>query len=425
MKAKTLLATLLLATFSLSLHAQNEYRISQSISNEINDITIRPGWNVVLKQGTQPSLTIVTTCQAFFDDGTEPEVCTIKEQSLELLENTTMPKSTVIEIVLSVPIESLYVGPGSSLTTDNLRFSDDWNNIEISDSAIVRGKSWHSNSSYVKVGFHSELTLDTLEATKRLTVICRPYSKFECPAVISPDTKIKKDKRSLGTPFQSDSIQNIKVKETNNNWWHHIDGISLSGGISAPIPLYMNNKSGSAYNRGESYRITLQAGFLRQIELTRRLSFNPTLRYDWEWHRLLNNVVTDGNSLTLTDTPTAEQPQQHILSQYVGINLGFTYAIGKKDREKIYPYHINFGLSGLYNISGRLATRTMGTDNRWNRTNVKTDIFNPWQIRANVGIGGGHLLGRFNLNLTYDLLPTFRSGIGAKDIRTFGVSISF
>ena len=90
-----------------------------------------------MKQGTHSSLTIVTTCQAFFDDGTEPEVCTIKEQSLELLENTTMPKSTVIEIVLSVPIESLYVGPGSSLTTDNLRFSDDWNNIEISDSSIV------------------------------------------------------------------------------------------------------------------------------------------------------------------------------------------------------------------------------------------------------------------------------------------------
>ena len=66
----------------------------------------------------------------------------------------------------------------------------------------------------------------------------------------------------------------------------------------------------------------------------------------------------------------------------------------------------------------------MGGDNRWDRTREKIDVMNPWQLRAFVNIGGGPLT-RASLGLSYDLLPTFRSGTDADKIRTFGITLSF
>ena len=155
------------------------------------------------------------------------------------------------------------------------------------------------------------------------------------------------------------------------------------------------------------------------------MSFVPYFIYEWDWRRLLNTVKKEGDALVLDNSYGALNPQQHLLAQNIGIDYTFRYSFGKVNQKTgMKPYSLNFGLAATYNISGRLATRTMGDDNRWHRTNEKVDVFNPWQLRAHIGIGGGPLT-RATLSLTYDLLPTFRSSIGADKVHTFGVSINF
>ena len=186
----------------------------------------------------------------------------------------------------------------------------------------------------------------------------------------------------------------------------------------------MNNTQGSPYNRGENYRIHLQLAISPDIKIRDNLQLRIALQSEYDWSRLLNTVTTDGNSLTLDNSYGALNPQQFLLGTSLGLDFSLKYSFGKSNPQTgLTPFGLKFGVTAML-VKGHLSTRTMGSDNRWHRTSEKVDVFNPWQLRAHFGIGGGPLT-RATLSLTYDLLPTFRNGIGADNVHTFGVSISF
>lgn len=440
MKRTLFIATLLVALLVQGLQAQNEYRIKQQLPDNIDSIDICAGWVVKLNQAEEASLTIVTPCQIFYDDANEPAVCNVEGRTLSLLENKTMPKSTVIEINVTKPIHNLRFDYGASVETGNLQFGkycqvdvgtgqSNYNSEQyrLFSKTSVKGGTWHSEGRIsLYVNHEAELKLDSIVAEKEVNAKVHSGATLECPVVLSPETKIKKDVKSLGTDYQTDSTINMTVKSQNRNWTRYFDALTLSGGISAPIPLYMNNKSGSAYNRGENYRFCYIIGVTSGLPLTKRLTFTPRLLGELDWSRLLNSVKTDGNSLTLDNSVGAERPHQLLYSASMGLDFHFNYDIGRKNAETgRYPLALNFGLALLSNGNSSLVTRTMGTDNRWHRTREEANVFNPFQIRASVGIGGSSLLGPASINLFYDLLPTFKSGIGADKHHTFGISISF
>lgn len=443
MKKSTILAAAVFAiliffSFATELKAQSEFRIKQAIPSDIDSLYITAGWQVHIKQDKEASVTIVTPCEAFFDEDSEPELCKIEGHVLTMLENSSMPKNTVIEIVLSHPVRFLNIAKHATVTTEDLTFSekpasvklkiDDVeihnNYVEIDENAIVSGTVWRTPTSImVDINPDASLKLDSLTAGKRIYINQSEDASLECDNMISQNTELKRAKHIKGTVYQSDTAKHLTVK---TRWYltREAHGIFINGGITAPIPLYMNNKQGSPYNRGENYRINLQMQFIT-VKLTNRLSYTSYLRYEWDWRRLLNTVKKEGDALVLDNSFGALNPQQHLLAQNLGLDYNFTYTIGKKNVKTGMPaFRLNFGMAVMYNISGRLATRTMGEDNRWHRTNEKVDVFNPWQLRAHVGIGGGPLT-KATLSLTYDLLPTFRSGIGEDKIHSFGVSINF
>lgn len=415
-------------SFATELNAQDEFRIRQNITENIDSLYVTAGWKVHIQQGTEASVTIVTPCSSFFDNDSEPEVCKIEGCTLTILENNTMPKNTVLEIMLAKPLLLLEIGEDAGVTTGTLAFNNSKgcisSEINIRERATVEGSSWHSTwNMFINIYPDASLKMDSLVAKKILDIDQFEGASFECPNMISSDTQLSRSKKAKGPMYESDSAKNIRV---NTRWYlsRERHGIFVNGGIDAPIPLYMNNKQGSPYNRGENYRIRLQLSFI-DVNLGKKTSFIPFFIYEWDWRRLLNTVKKEGDALVLDNSYGALNPQQHLLAQNVGIDYTFRYNFGKENKETgKRPFSLNFGLAATYNISGRLATRTMGDDNRWHRTNEKVDVFNPWQLRAHVGIGGGPLT-RATLSLTYDLLPTFRSNIGADKVHTFGVSISF
>ncbi len=440
MKKTILFTAMILTTLAASLQAQNEYRIKQQLPDNIDSIDICAGWVVKLNQAEEASLTIVTPCQVFYDDANEPAVCNVEGRTLSLLENKYMPKSTVIEINIVKPIRKLCFDYGANVETGDLQFGkyclvdvgtgksgENYGRFRLFPKTSVKSGTWRSEGKIsLYVDHEAELKLDSIVADKSLYVKVYSGATFECPVVLSPETEIKKDVKSFGTDYKSDSTINMTVKSQNRNWTRYFDALTLSGGISAPVPLYMNNKSGSAYNRGENYRFIYIIGVTSGLPLTQRLTFTPRLIEELDWSRLLNSVKTDGNSLTLDNSVGAERPHQLLYSASMGLDFHFNYDIGRKNAETgRYPLALNFGLALLCNGNSRLVTRTMGTDNRWHRTREEANVFNPFQIRASVGIGGSSLFGPASLNLFYDLLPTFKSGIGADKYHTFGVSISF
>lgn len=429
MKKSTILAAaiftiLVIFSFATELNAQNEFRIKQAIPSDIDSLYITAGWQVHIKQDKEASVTIVTPCEAFFDEDSEPEVCKIESHTLTMLENNTMPKSTVVEIILTKMPHFIEIGKDATVTTGDLTFPDRQSDLDILEGATVSGSRWHSaRSIFIGISPDASLRLDSIAAEKHISIRQMEDANFECTSMFSPKTNLYRHKKAKGPVYESDTAKHLTVK---NRWYlsRERHGIFVNGGVDAPIPLYMNNRQGSPYNRGENYRINLQMHMIN-VDITKRLTFTPYLRYEWDWRRLLNTVKKEGDALVLDNSFGALNPQQHLLAQNLGLDYNFTYTIGKKNVKTGMPaFRLNFGMAVMYNISGRLATRTMGEDNRWHRTNEKVDVFNPWQLRAHVGIGGGPLT-KATLSLTYDLLPTFRSGIGEDKIHSFGVSINF
>ncbi len=422
---KIAIFTAFLLTSITMLSAQDEYRVSQPLSDSIDWVVIEDGWQVRIRHGEKSSLTIVTPCGTFFEEDNEPQISTVVGDKLTLHSNKYMPRSTVVEITLKHKLHYLKVEKGATVQTDNLMFYGSFADVDISEDATVTGKSWRGAKNLdVTVDQNATLRLDTLQAENKLTLLREPKARVDCPTLISADTKVKSDVKSCGSLYQTDPARNLTVKNVKRSFAKSIEGITFSIGLSSPVPLYMNNKSASPYNRGESYRICFQWGLNKAIPVG-PLSFDPRITYELGWSRLLNSVSYNGNALVLNTPASGEIPQQHLYTESVGLRLGMGYSFGQKNKDNgEKPFKLGFGLDALYNFGGRLVTRTMGSDNRWDRTREKIDVMNPWQLRAFVNIGGGPLT-RASLGLSYDLLPTFRSGTDADKIRTFGITLSF
>ncbi|MBP5326887.1 MAG: hypothetical protein J6Y98_03125 [Bacteroidales bacterium] len=431
MKKSTALTIIVLAiiaffSFSNELQAQNEYRISQPIPDSINSLYIEEGWQVIIRHGEQSSVTIVTPCSNFFEEDNEPQICNVGHNQLTLQANMTMPQKTVVEITLKHKLHNLHVQENATVQTDNLMFYGNFAHVSIDEGATVTGKSWISSKNLeVTVDHNATLRIDTLQAADELTMYRKSKAHVDCPTLISANTKVKSDVKSFGSLYQTDTIRNLTVKNVNRSWLDALEGISFSVGLQSPIPLYMNNKSGSPFNRGENYRIYFYWNFLKPFHLTDKFTFNPGIAYSCDWSRLLNSVAYNGNTLVLNTPTSGELPQQHLYSENIGLQFKFNYAFGKMNQESgRSQFNISFGLDVMRNVNARLVTRTMGTDNHWNRTREKIDVMNPWQLRTFISIGGGPLT-RASLGLTYDLLPTFRSGTDADKVHTFGITLSF
>lgn len=431
MKKSTLFAAatfvlLIVFSFATSASAQNEYRISQPIPDSISSLDIYDGWQVRIRHGEQSSVTIVTPCSVFFDEGNEPQISAVKGRELALRSNSQMPKSTVVEITLKHKLHYLCVNKNATVETDDLLFYGKGANVNIFEGATVSGRSWKGEKELeVDVEHDATLRLDTLQAADELTLLRAYRATVHCPVLISNNTKVRNDINSFGSLYQTDVARNLSVKNVNRSWTEHYEGTSVSFGLTSPVPLYMNNKSGSPYNRGENYRITMAASFLKPFRLAENFTFKPWLNFDVDWSRLLNSVSYNGNALQLNTPTSGEIPQQHLYSEHLGVKLQFNYSFGQRNPETgKKPFFLNFGVDAMYNVGERLVTRTMGTDNRWNRTREKTDVMNPWQLRAFVSLGSPVNLGG-SIGLTYDLLPTFRTGTDADKIHTLGVTLSF
>ncbi len=416
-------AFLLLSVATLC--AQDEYRVSQPLSDSIDWLVIEDGWQVRIRHGEQSSLTIVTPCGTFFEEDNEPQISTVVGDKLTLLSNKSMPRSTVVEITLKHKLHHLSVGKDATVQTDNLVFYGTFADVDIDEGATVTGTTWKGAKNLdVVVDQNATLRLDTLQAENKLTLLREPMARVDCPTLISDDTKVRSDVKSYGSLYQTDPARNLTVRNVKRSSAKSVGGISFSFGLSSPVPLYMNNKSGSPYNRGESYRLDLSIGFNKAIPVG-PLSFDPRIVYGFGWNRLLNSVSYDGNALVLSTPASGEIPQQHLYTESLGLRLGMGYSFGKRNEDTgRKPFKLGFGLDALYNFGGRLVTRTMGSDNHWDRTREKIDVMNPWQLRAFISIGSPVHLGG-SIGLTYDLLPTFRTGTDADKIRTLGVTLSF
>lgn len=427
MKPITLIFSALLLGAAVS-QAQ-EYRVQQQLPDTLNEITIVPGWEVVIIQelGQPNNITIVTPCEMFYTEGNEPEVCSINKHALEILSNTSMPKNTILEIHIGNPLKELYIRDSAHVETGNLFFTNH-PRISIGKYAVVKGGSWRCDTSRSHVstrifqGMNSTLSIDTLSVAKGKMDVEKDATFNYRFLTANYNLRVRKHRTVSGTTLASDSANNVTVKRLSGfaNYMYNT-GLQITGAISYGIPVFRNHRYGSAYNIGESYGIILEGNLVPLAIVNNRLQWAHRLRLEWKWTRLLSDVECANGALVFSSALQNDVVHQNLYSLSIGIPLELIYTISKKS-----GFYTWIGLAPTYIFKSNLVTRVLEEDDCWHRSTDRADVYNPFQLRATFGIGNRNgYFGRFSIDFFVDLLPTYRSSIGAEGFHQMGVNIHF
>lgn len=428
----------LLALAGTSLRAQ-EYRIRQQLPDNINSIVVECGWDVrIVQQHDQPNcVSIITPCEAYYTEGNEPEVCHCDKEQLDLLGNTSMPRSTIIEISLHNPIKSLTAKDSSHLITGNLLF-DNSADIALYEHASVLAGTWatlnpdnSADATTLDLMQNASLTIDTLSLAncnmrlfKNSTLNCRHIAANQ-------HLDVRRHRLSQISPMPSVTASDLYYHQGRRlsgftNYMLSDNQLTLNTGLDFYFPAYLSHQYNSPYNIGYSFGIPILIG-LSDIEISKRITLSHKLMYQWRWTQLLSDVESSGTALNFSTAYQGQTVKQNLFTQSIGLPLRLNCELGSTHSNSYKNSFRGFvGLTPSCNVKSTLVTSLLGSDNRFVRSRDEADIMSPFQLRAEVGISqAGGFLGRASATLFADLLPTYRKGLGVDNFHQMGIAIRF
>lgn len=416
-----------------SANAQDLYQIEQSFSHEfrVSQLDINRGWDARLIQtpkGTPTRLVVTTPCANFFEEGAEPSMMDVQKYKsakygwYELKANQWMPRTTVVEIYTSQPIDHIELHKGAHLTIqyfdfDSLSFDiiADTGAVLIVDTMLSRGS--------IDIDLYNA-TLDLHHFTgNKLTITANGESTVKEGNVKAKEQRLHRGEKAHTDITVTDSARHIYVdRRSRYDRERKLRMISLNLGLDLGMPMGIeSNRYGSPYNT--NFALTGHLAFI---------SNNMEIKNNWHWTwnfgldvmpglmQLDNTVKVDGDRLVLDTTFGATPPRQNLC--YWSIGLPVTLKYNFRRRGPFYGLYAT--LTPTFTFTPRIESMTLDEDSHRHFDYEKADILNHFNVRAAVGIDcsiGG--LGR--LEFFIDLLPTFKSSAEAPQTRMMGLSYVF
>ena len=146
--------------------AQEEVAIEQNINQRINKLEINPGWDVHLIHHEADSgyrVAIITeddlAARAY-----NVQLCNVKDSTLTILENTQLPKGTVVEIEGPMTFGQINLLNNATAEADYVVASaatvpEDWTNLNLSRFSSFHVRHYHipntENSPGVEIWEHA------------------------------------------------------------------------------------------------------------------------------------------------------------------------------------------------------------------------------------------------------------------------------
>ncbi len=403
---------LLLTLTSTTAQAQDLYQIRQTLAHtfSVNKIEINSGWDVRLIQSPKksPTLLMITTpCAEFFEEGSEPSLMEVKYYKrgggwYELKPNQWMPRTTLVEIYTSEPIDRIELHKGARLTIQRFDFDSTELDITIDSGAT--------------------LIIDTLD-NRGTTCIDVHNGTLDLRRIRGRELNIL----TYGTCNVTEGDVQTTIphtKEPGKEW--KFRSIFLYLGMDLSMPLWNGSSHyGSPYNTDIAFSTHIKLTS-NDMEIHRRLAWNFGLDVSANILQLDNVVKTESSRLVLDPSHGATPPRQSLYYWTVGIPFTLKYNLGNWGSSYLgTPIRTFYAtLTPTLNFKPRLVTQSLDEDNSWSIERERVDILNRFNVRASIGfdctIGGLH-----RVELFIDLLSTFNAGAEAPKTRMMGLSYIF
>lgn len=412
--------------------AQDIYEIEQTFDQPFNNLEIDKGWDARLIQAPKGSPTTVvlqTRCADFFEEGNEPNIIEAKHLGpvghLWLKENTTMPKSTVVEIHTAQPIKYLKLYKGARLTIEQYDFDSVYLDIDADTGALLVIDTLH-NLGKTHISLH-DATLDLRHVNANAINIWAHGN--------SVVNKGKQWSINQGRLYLSDSaVSNITATDSANHLYvdhkrrlnktDKFRSLSLTFGLDVSTALQGTDDAryGSPYNTLGEFGVYEQLS-TNSIPLGGRWSWQPGIELAYRVRLLDNTVKAEAGHLVLDDSHGALAPRQHLDYTSIGLPVTFKYSFDKKWHNFSNGFY--FKLTPMVNFNQELVTQILNEHNHWvTRHDKDLDMLNRFNVRAAVGLNLG-MLGFHSIEFFMDLLPTYKASAGAPQSRMFGLVYHF
>ena len=315
--------------------AQEEVAIEQNINQRINELEIYSGWDVHLIHHEADSgyrVAIITeddlAARAY-----NVQLCNVKDSTLTILENTQLPRGTVVEIEGPMTFGQINLLDRATAEADYVVASaasvpEDWNNLNLCMYSSFHIRHYHipnpENSPGIKIWDHAQLTIDTLSGEGDAVVNTYEGNFQYGSDILRGKITLYDYEATNNWPYQQTDVRVIKTKEVDGEitytehrkiWNNSISFGASIGYRSDPNPIDFESPFRHTDTRNFSWE--LQTGF----RFSRHLGLNTGLKAMLNYQYLDHQVkLTDDGGLECIDGQT---PIQKNMPQRESLRHGF------------------------------------------------------------------------------------------------------
>ena len=413
--------------------AQEEVAIEQNINQRINKLEIYSGWNVHLIHHEADSgyrVAIITeddlAARAY-----NVQLCNVKDQTLTILENTELPRGTVVEIEGPVTFGLINLLNNATAEADYVVASaatvpEDWTNLNLSRFSSFHVRHYHipnpENSPGMKIWDQAQLTIDTISGEGDAVVNTYAGVFQHGTNILQGKITLYESENTDDWPYMHKDCRVIKTKKVDGELvttdrrkiWNNTLSVDAGIGIrkgdtpkDPNSPLLQNST------------LSIKLGMSTYFKLSNHWGLSTGILWNHNIKTLSHHVKYEDNELVVIDGQGIFQCNR-LLNHYLGVPVTLNYYLGKRQTES---FSLDFYCARL--LGERLSTSidpTQSTGIAWTGESIN-NIFNPWKLEVGLSFNTQHLGFIHGIRVFTNLLPEYKPGFTTEKIRSVGIEI--
>ena len=421
---KRIILSLIILLATQVVLAQEEVAIEQNINTSINYLNINEGWNVHLMHRDTEGYRIAVVVPKQYEGIAivDVQVCNINCDTMTIVENTLLPRGTVIELegdlgfrkinVYDKAIVSadriiapemtdtdyIYLGKNADFHINHLHFCGE-PMLSINDKSTLRIDTITGQGEpYIELyEGNFEYDLDRLEGKITLKEYYRPGLSFY--AVNNP--RIIKTQMVDGEPVTTERYQT----------WSRFLAFGASVGMrSGADPVDFNSPFKYTAN------VSTNLGLTTYFKFGEKWGLSTGIQNNFNVQNMVHQLAYEDGQLEVIDGQVPIQ-QNRLSSFYLGVPVELNYYLGKRGTESIsLDYYCGYLVVGLIN------TRSQDYSYSWVGTEARP-LFNPWKMELGLSFNTQHLGIIHGVRVFANLLPEYNKAVTTEKFRSIGFEI--
>ena len=418
--------------------AQEEVAIEQNINQRINKLEINSGWDVHLIHHEADSgyRVAIITEEDLAARAYNVQLCNVKDQTLTILENTQLPRGTVVEIEGPMTFGQISLLDRATAEADYVvasaaSVSEKETNLDLSKNASLLVKHYHipskENSPVMDVWDQARLTIDTISGEGDAVVNTFAGADFQygINALHGKITLSEYDKTGNwpNWPYQHKDCRVIKTKEVDGELvttdrkkiWNN--ALSLNAGVGV---LQGNTPKDPNSPLLQSTTVSVKLGMTTYFKFSNHWGLSSGILWNHNTKSLCHQVKYEDEELVVIDGQ-GDYQRDRLKNDYLGIPITLFYYLGKRQTESL-----SLDLYCARLLGERLSTSADPTQVAWGFgwTAISVDnVFNPWKLEAGLSFNTQHLGVIHGIRVFTNLLPEYKPGFTTDKFRSVGLEI--